>query len=203
LDWTVAHALNSILVGRDWLEDPVSIGAMAAVPVFAAATVGLWLLARPGGEPRWKRACLSALLSAALALAANQVVAHLLWARPRPFAAHPGQLHLFTGGSLDPSFPSDHAAAAFAIAVAVLAFSRRLGVAFLAVAALVAASRVVEGLHYPSDVLAGAAVGTAAAIVVTRLGRPVVERLADAIGYVTDPVVSRFECALVAVRHRL
>jgi undecaprenyl-diphosphatase len=111
-------------------------------------------------------------------------------------------VHLFIGGSLDPSFPSDHAAAAFAIAFAVLAYSRRVGVAFLAVAALIAVSRILEGLHYPSDVLAGAAVGAAAALVVTRVARPVVEWLAGAIGAATDPLVSRLDRALTAARRR-
>jgi undecaprenyl-diphosphatase len=180
----------------------VTAGASAAVPVFAAATFGLWLLARPGRDPMWKRACLSALLSAALALAANQLLAHLVWARPRPFTAHPDQVHLFAAGSLDPSFPSDHAAAAFAIAVAVLFYSRRVGLAFVAVAALIAVSRVVEGLHYPSDVVAGAAVGAIAAVVVTRVGRPLVERLADTLAVATDPIVARVGSALVGLRHR-
>jgi len=200
LDWTVVSALNHGLVGRDWLEDPVTLGSSAAVAVFAAATIGLWLLARPYREPRWKRACLSALLSCALALGVNQVIAHFVWERPRPFAEHPGAVHLFAGGSLDPSFPSDHAAAAFAIAVAVLFYSVRVGMAFLAVAVLIAVSRVAEGLHYPTDVLAGATVGAIAAVLVTRVGGPGVARLADTIGAFTDPIVERSGRALSRIR---
>jgi undecaprenyl-diphosphatase len=200
LDWTVVSALNHGLVGRDWLEDPVTLGSSAAVAVFAAATIGLWLLARPYREPTWKRACLSALLSCALALGVNQVIAHFVWERPRPFAEHPGAVHLFAGGSLDPSFPSDHAAAAFAIAVAVLFHSVRVGMAFLAVAVLIAVSRVAEGLHYPTDVLAGATVGAIAAVLVTRVGGPGVARLADTIGAFTDPIVERSGRALSRIR---
>ena len=55
----------------------------------------------------------------------------------------------------DPSFPSDHAAAAFAIAFAILAFSRRAGMRFLVAATLIGLSRIALGLHYPSDVIAG------------------------------------------------
>jgi undecaprenyl-diphosphatase len=73
---------------------------------------------------RWKRATVAAaLLSASLALLANQASAHV-WDRPRLFAAHLLATHLFAAPSIDPSFPSDHAAAAFAIAIAVFAFSR-------------------------------------------------------------------------------
>ena len=191
VDWTIVHTLNGSLAGRDWLEDPITFGASALVPMVAAATVGLWLLARPYGVPTWKRACLSALLSAGLALALNQTITHYVWERPRPFAAHPGTVHLFAGGSLDPSFPSDHAAAAFAIAIAVLFYSRPAGMAFGVVAVAIAVSRVVEGLHYPSDVLAGAVVGGLAAVLVTQLARPLVARLASLLGALTDPLVYR------------
>ena len=160
------------------------------VPAYAAATLGLWLLARPWGPARWKRATMAALLSAALALLANQAISHV-WERPRPFAAHPAGTHLFAAASGDPSFPSDHAAAAFAIAVAVLVFSRAAGAAFLAAATLIAFSRVVVGLHYPSDVLAGAAVGTAAALVVTRFGTPAIDVAVRAASTLTDPLLAR------------
>ena len=200
MDWSVVYALNHGLAGRDWLEDPITVGSAAAVAVFGAATIALWLLARPYGEPTWKRACLSALLSSALALGANQVIAHLLWQRPRPSAEHPGAVHLFAGGSVDPSFPSDHAAAAFAIAVAVLFYSRRVGLGFLAFAVLISLSRVAEGLHYPTDVLAGAAVGAIAAVAITRVGGPGVARLADMIGAFTDPIAYRGGSVLARFR---
>lgn len=190
MDWTLFHAANSVLVGRDWLEDPATAAVAIAVPLYAVATVGLWLLARPYGLRRWKRATVAALLSASLALLANQAIASL-WDRPRPFAAHPLSTHLFAAPSTDPSFPSDHAAAAFAIAVAVLAFSRAAGSAFLATATLIAVSRVVVGLHYPSDVLAGAVVGIAAALLVTGFGMPLVDIAVRAGSAVFDPVLVR------------
>ena len=114
------------------------------MPLFALATVGLWFLARPYGDARLKLACASGLASAAVALLANQAVAHL-WERPRPYVDHAALTHLLSAPSADPSFPSDHAAAAFAIAVAVFAFSRRAGALFLAVATLVGVSRIALG----------------------------------------------------------
>jgi undecaprenyl-diphosphatase len=59
----------------------------------------------------------------------------------------------------DPSFPSGHAAGAFAFAVFVFAFHRRAGVALTGLAGAIALSRVALGVHYPSDVAAGALVG--------------------------------------------
>jgi undecaprenyl-diphosphatase len=160
------------------------------VPLYALATVSLWLLARPGGSPRWKLASASALASAAVALLANQVASHL-WERPRPFTAHAAATHLLAPASVDPSFPSDHAAAAFAIAFAVLAFSRPVGRALLAVAAVIALTRVALGVHYPSDVLAGALVGWASALLVTHSGRVPLEGLVRVAERLTDPVVGR------------
>jgi undecaprenyl-diphosphatase len=190
VDWTVFHAANGVLVGRDWLEDPVTTALGVAVPMYAVATLALWLLAHPYGLTRWKRATVAALFSASLALLANQAIAHQ-WDRPRPFAAHPAATHLFAAPSPDASFPSDHAAAAFAIAVAILVFSRRAGAVFLAAATLIAVSRVVVGLHYPSDVLAGAAVGTAAALLTTQFGMPLVDLAVRAGSAVTDPLLAR------------
>lgn len=71
----------------------------------------------------------------------------------------------------DPSFPSGHAASAFAAAGVVAALHPRLRAAALGLAALVAVSRVYLGVHYPSDVLAGAVLGLAIAAAVTALAR--------------------------------
>jgi undecaprenyl-diphosphatase len=104
--------------------------------------------------------------------------------------AHGELTHLLAARSPDPSFPSDHAAAAFAIAFAVLAFSRWGGVAFLAAATLVGLSRIALGLHYPSDVLAGLLVGWAAAVFVVHVGRPWLARLVALLSRVSDPLLA-------------
>jgi len=177
-----------VVATRDWLEDPTTALAPLVVPVYALATVGLWFAARPFGNPRWKLASASALTAAAMAMNANQAIAHL-WARPRPFVDHPALTHLLAARTTDPSFPSDHAAAAFAIAFAVLAFSGWAGGTFLAAATLIGVSRIALGVHYPSDVLAGALVGLGAATLVTTLGRPWVERLVVLVSRLTDPLL--------------
>ncbi|MFB0614726.1 phosphatase PAP2 family protein [Streptomyces sp. AGS-58] len=73
----------------------------------------------------------------------------------------------------DWSFPSNHAAIAFAAAVALYSVSRRLGAVAAVAACAMAASRVWVGVHYPHDVAAGAAVGALVSLLaVAALRRP-------------------------------
>ena len=79
-------------------------------------------------------------------------------ARPRPYQVH-SAIRL-GADPLDPfSFPSGHTLHAVAFAILFTAYYPALGPVVLPFALLVAASRLVLGLHYPSDVLAGAAIG--------------------------------------------
>ena len=82
--------------------------------------------------------------------------------RPRPFEVH---AHIAAGAvPLDRfSFPSGHTLHAAAFTLVATAYFPELALLLVPVTLAVAASRVVLGLHYPSDVLAGAAVGAAVA----------------------------------------
>lgn len=64
-----------------------------------------------------------------------------------------------------PSFPSGHSAGSFAFATFVFMLDKRWGLFALAIAALVAASRVALAVHYPSDVVAGAILGAVMGLV--------------------------------------
>jgi membrane-associated phospholipid phosphatase len=148
----------------------------------------LWLATRPGDERRWKIAALSGTATCLLALLINQIIGHL-WHRPRPYQSHTGAYHLTN--SHDPSFPSDHASAAFGIAFGIYVIDRRVGRFFVIVATLIAVGRVLVGAHYATDILASAVVATAAAIVVAQLGQPLLLRVARLLERISDPVVAR------------
>jgi membrane-associated phospholipid phosphatase len=188
VDYRIYHAINQFVFHHSWIGRALSDVETAAVPLVAIATAGLWLLARPGRTAKWKLASASALASAGGALLANQLIAQL-WHRERPFAAHPAA-HVWGARSSDPSFPSDHASAAFAIGFAVLLFDRLAGALFLAAAVIIGAGRVVVGEHYPADVAAGVLVGLAVALVVARLARPLMTRLVALVSRVTDPLLA-------------
>ena len=79
-------------------------------------------------------------------------------ARPRPYQIHSDIICSAT--PLDQfSFPSGHTLHAVAFSVVAVAYFPMLAWLLLPFTLLVAASRVILGLHYPSDVLAGALVG--------------------------------------------
>ena len=92
----------------------------------------------------------------------EQVVG-FLWFRLRPFAAFEGVTKLADRLATEKSFPSAHATFAFALAFGVALHNKTWGRTLLVLAALVAFGRVAVGVHYPTDVLAGALVGFVAA----------------------------------------
>jgi undecaprenyl-diphosphatase len=154
------------------------------------ATFSLWFFDRPGPWYRWKIACLSGLASAGLGLLFSQAITHV-WVRERPFVAHPVETLLLASPSHEPSFPSDHAVAAFAIAFSVALIGvRRVGALFLAGASLVAITRVLVGLHYPGDVAGGALVGLVAALIVFVAGGNRWSPIVALLSRLTDPLVA-------------
>ena len=188
MDYRIDHAINVAVRHHPLLVSIVAGFANWGVLVFGAAAVLLWFLASPESDT-WKRAGTAGLAGAALGLATNQLIIHL-WQRARPYAAHPHGVVPLLARTSDPSFPSDHASAAFGIAVGVLLVHRRAGYVFLAAAILIAFSRVATGMHYPTDVLAGAAIGTISGLIAARVAmQPLLVPIIRTVSVITDPFV--------------
>ena len=85
--------------------------------------------------------------------------------RQRPYDRWPGRVYPYSHES-SPSFPSGHTASAFALAASLsLKYPKWYVIAPSALwACSVGMSRMNEGVHYPSDVLAGAAIGAGCAV---------------------------------------
>jgi undecaprenyl-diphosphatase len=191
MDYRIAHALDRFSVHHDSFEDVLRAYVSASEAIFAVAIVALLLLVPGARRAVARRAGAAAAASVAIALLVAHVLAGL-FDRPRPFVAHPGTIHAFLSHAADPGFPSEHAAAAFAIAVAVTLRTKRWGAALLVLAAVLAAGRVFLGLHYPGDVMAGALLG--AAIGILSWLPPVrarLDQLADAAGMRLDTAIRR------------
>lgn len=135
----LSHAVTTLLAGR-----------LAAVEV---ALMGLLLLT--GG----RRSVVRMLLAVAGIYAASEL-AGAAWRRQRPFAVLPDVVALVDHAA-GRSFPSRHTASAVAMAIIGGRVHPQLGRAMLMVGGVLSLSRVAAGVHYPSDVVGGAALGAA------------------------------------------
>ncbi len=138
----------------------------------------IWVLGWWRERPQWRTVALATLLAASFAGAEASLV-RFVTGRPRPNTKVADRLH---GPSLNrdyASFPSAHTAAAFGAAGALLGVTPPVGVPVLIGAAGVGWSRLYKGVHYPSDVWAGAWLGLVNglvfAVAARRLLRPIVQ----------------------------
>ncbi|MGC4983574.1 bifunctional phosphatase PAP2/diacylglycerol kinase family protein [Streptomyces sp. DT193] len=174
------HALRDRLLGLDcrlfeavaarhWPGgDPVlprlSRGANHGVLWFATAAA-----VAASRTPRARRAAARGVASLALASAAINTLGKRSVRRTRPGLGPVPAVRQLKRQPITTSFPSGHAASAAAFATGMALESRGWGAAVAPLAAAVALSRVYTGVHFPSDVLAGAALGVGAAYAVRAL----------------------------------
>lgn len=135
----------------------------------------LWIASAVGltafGGRRGKRAALRGIGSIGLtSLFVNQVIKRLV-RRPRPSLRHVPAARRLRAQPLTTSFPSGHAASAAAFAVGVSSEFPAARVPLAALASAVGYSRTYVGVHYPLDVLTGAAIGASIGML-TRLQWP-------------------------------
>lgn len=115
-----------------------------------------------------RRAALRGVVSVTGASFTANVVLKTLFPRRRPPAELLPEPRRLSRRPTSSSFPSGHAASAAAFATAVTMESKRTGGVVAPLAAAVAYSRVHTGVHWGSDVVAGAAVGTGVALATRR-----------------------------------
>jgi undecaprenyl-diphosphatase len=148
--WIVAQRvgwLDWLFIGLSWL------GTFGAVWLAIGAVLAL-LWRRPS---IFITVLVADVLADLLAEAGKLVVQ-----RHRPFETQLGP------ASNTHSFPSGHSATSFACATVLAAYAPRWRVVFFVLAALIALSRVYNGMHYPTDVLAGSVLGVLVGLLVLR-----------------------------------
>lgn len=120
---------------------------------------------------KYRKVGFAIIVALAVMVICNNVVLKTVFARPRPFnlefdwwnAAYKYPELVSRPDSF--SFPSGHTSSAFAAAFAVLWYNRKFGIPLTLFACLMGFSRIYVGVHYCTDVIAGAVVGLVYAII--------------------------------------
>ena len=178
-DLWVFHLING--QAGNWALDWVAIFASRTYlfngAIIMAAYWYIWFL--PGSHQDRREKIVLALIGAIITLIVARGFASILPYRVRPlYALDVGYLspHLPSGQTIAgyedwSSFPSDQAALFFALAAGLWRCSRPLGVLAILVAIIgVCAVQIYLGIHYPSDVIAGAALGVLCVYATARIG---------------------------------
>lgn len=163
LDRRISTAIFAMHGKHPWVDNVAIFCARdlivleLAVLIFSVASVKANI---EGHDISWEGIRYALVLALGLVVMAwgLALVLEFLIGRRRPFLAL-GKKPLAKFWVPSPSFPSSHAAIAFALAFASMQMGAGVAAAFLCAAAFVAAGRVYVGVHYLSDVLAGAVVG--------------------------------------------
>ena len=127
MDSSLFQFVNGLIGRSVWLDRFMYLSADGLPFVCALVLVGLWLT----WQHRQQLGAFLAVVSAFSALGVAQIIIRL-FPRPRPFNVLPA--HLLVNASQDPSFPSDHATFAFAIAALVWRFNRKVATWLFALA---------------------------------------------------------------------
>jgi undecaprenyl-diphosphatase len=126
--------------------------------IIAAIIIGLV------GRVRGLRFLVLAVISVVVADAISTHLVKYEFSRARPCIAL-ADVRLLVGCTKSPSFPSNHAVNASALATLAALYLPRFGLPAMALAVLVVYSRVYVGVHYPLDVLVGSVLGIVVALV--------------------------------------
>ena len=175
--WRRVQRLDRRLMRRSFGTRSPALDRTLIAITRAANYSRLWLVVAGGlavfGGRRGRRAAGRGLIAIAIAAAAANGPAKLLVRRRRPSSRWRPTL-IRTPRST--SFPSGHTAAAVAFVAGASAELPLLAPVLVPLAGAVAYSRVHTGVHYPSDVAAGGAIGIGSGLLATRLPPPVLQR---------------------------
>jgi len=169
-DFQLFRLINN-LAGRNALLDGLArllVNEYFLTTIMSLILVAFWF---EGQDQNQRERNQRAILRAVMALFVANIIlklCNLVYFRPRPFVGH--EVNLLFYRPTDSSFPSNPATVGFTVATAVWLTNRGLGALLLVLATLFGLSRIYCGVHYPSDIVAGALLGALSAYLVVRKG---------------------------------
>lgn len=158
--------INTLKTINGWRVHGLSRGLSESAPILSVgipAGMGIYALIKKD-QPLLKDAIYIG-TSVIEAVGVTYGLKHII-DRERPFVKYPDAIHPYGAPSIDsPSFPSGHTAAAFSLATSLsITYPKWYVIAPSALWACgVGFARMNQGVHYPSDVVAGAAIGVGCA----------------------------------------
>lgn len=169
MDFAILYALNNIhtdildkiMIGLTYLGDKGVFWILVSVALlFNSKTrkCGIFMIA-----------------SMAIGLLIGNGIIKNLVARERPCWIDQ-TINLLITNPKDFSFPSGHTLASFEAAVTIFLFNKKYGIPALILATLIGTSRLYLFVHFPTDVLGGAILGTVIAISVYFIGNKIIEK---------------------------
>ncbi|WP_055507691.1 phosphatase PAP2 family protein, partial [Streptomyces aurantiacus] len=140
-----------------------------------------WTVRRRGGDDAASSVAslIWAPLAAGVAVLVNVPIRGFV-ERPRPFVDHEG-LEVLVAGKSDYSFVSDHSTLMMAMGVGLFLANRKFGFVGVGIALLGGFCRVYMGVHYPTDVVGGFALGTAVVLLLSPLASALLTPLVKAV----------------------
>ena len=151
MDSYLFHFLNQ------WAGQWLCLDALA---IFIVIFLPYWLVAFLIGWLFWRKTIKLIVFSLGAALFSRFIIVEIirwLYYQPRPFVTE--QVNQLVEHSASGSFPSGHAAFFFALSIVIYLHNKKACWVFFTASFLISLASIFTGLHYPSDILAGAIIG--------------------------------------------
>ncbi|WP_030906928.1 phosphatase PAP2 family protein [Streptomyces sp. NRRL F-5126] len=184
-DVGLLYDVNGLAKGTpSWFDRVVEfVGAYGVLIALVLVVLGCWLAVRRRHAADDAVGGVAGLIWAPLAAGAALLVnipVRSFVQRPRPFLDHKG-IEVLAHGQHGYAFVSGHATVAMAVGVGLFVVHRKFGLAAIALAVLEGFTRVYLGVHYPTDVIGGFALGTAVALLLNPIATALLTPLVSAV----------------------
>ena len=155
LDLTLFNFINSFAGRWHWLD---VLGTFFAEYFLYLLLLALFIFLLKDFKKYWRMVAESLIAAVFVRFVVVEIMRRVFF-RPRPFVYHNVHLLLPSVSANEAAFPSGHASFCFALSTIIYGYNKKAGVFFYIGSFLIVIARVFVGVHWPSDILAGAVLG--------------------------------------------